>query len=924
METLDIHSCQAGKEVTEKREMCLGVPFGTLPDRSFRQVRAAMATALDAEDKKEHIRSLPIPNVLAKGFNHSSRTHAMQYSELCKSFPGERILLREAENARIQDQRYHIWTGAAGWGGRNGNISSNPGREKIEPNQINGWRHLRLVGPQEALGLLRLGGNHGWESRPLQQSMVIEAITGARDALFIQSCGGGKSSIAWIFQVYAIAVSLARLDDSMRHSALLRLLQQQVQEGARNCQELATTILADDAVIKLFEFAKKDPTPPPKYLVSLVLVPTEVLKRSAIQECNRTNLMKARELKAQNLEEISNAIRARETVEVSTDIPDGFHVLVLTTAFAITPIARQRLEEFCESGMISAIIYDEVDSVLLDRSWRNDAIQASRILRGMVPIYGLTGTLQNCLVEELGHALNSRLGRQSTETGFAAQSPLANEVTGDTLAELQADWVARHGIQREVCTIPGHIRHSVINIRESMSPDLLCTCVAELAVILLKQGKKAIQIVLPSRSLVDTMKSKMDVVNMQSLPARPLILALKSGDNTLEFAKDWMAETDNGQKMVAVTTTAGSRGTNCGICDCVILYNLNYGLQLAIQSAHRAGRKGQSSDVIFLKSKNWNNVAARNDSVDNFKHVSLAAANVNTADPAVKKALSRESLKCYLSATRCRRLILHEEMDDGSIATLTPTVFGSCCDVCDPNWASQLYSYWEDASKKNESRGGDRIMDEEAEQTVLEEQQTQRRLQRNEEQELLAFFTSTNHPYRCYWHDFLHANPNESPGSDVRCRHDLLRFFGNTMFTLEKVTQFHVCHVCGDYTTVCLREGCFGAKLSGHCVFSCCGISRALLTGFPHANYCPGSRTWMLLLWALRSGAGHARVQSWFSSRNGGDIPDRTPFSWEDEYDENIGAARVCWGLAMEWISIHENNTDLWKAIFETSRVRNP
>jgi hypothetical protein len=112
-------------------------------------------------------------------------------------------------------------------------------------------------------------------------------------------CGGGKSFCLWALPGYAFAVNLVTsgLDSAGKEDRLSKRLKKCGRTG-ETTEFLAKQILLDPSVLKLLAFAEKDSDPPPPSLITIVIVPTNVLADGLEKDIGVLHVARGKAVKA--------------------------------------------------------------------------------------------------------------------------------------------------------------------------------------------------------------------------------------------------------------------------------------------------------------------------------------------------------------------------------------------------------------------------------------------------------------------------------------------------------------------------------------------------------------------------------------------------------------------------------------------------
>jgi hypothetical protein len=888
--------------IPEARENSLGVPSNSLGEAIYRQCRAALLAEMSMTEEKNSIPRV-IPRHAATAMGHSQKTHEGEYMELSDVFPDRcQISKSQASNELLLDMQHHEWLGDSGWLSRAGNHSATLSGETGSPLDLPPWRLFRVPDEFESLGILRFGGSINFLPRPIQVLQVRENISATRDTLTVLPCGGGKSVELWILPAYALLCHISALDEGGQIDFITKHLVA-LRENTKDdlARALAASILQDTAVQKAIAFAKADVSEKPsRNLINVVFVPTIPLKESLLAELNALHLIRAEDWNSDTRSRVKSAMASRLKGGVQKGHSSNFQILVCTSQFGCGDESREDLEKYMKEGQVGKLFADECDAAVVDRNWREDMIRFGKVKRIMVPMGGLSGTVSMDLQKETLICLSSRAGRQTIEARIKASTVSSQGLTG---TDVQNELIDSYGIIRAKCSIPPHLRHAVLKVKgerfslETWLCSLICT-------LFRREGKRAIQVILPTRHCVDVMKIQMkSYLETNQNNSNIKVLSFQGGDDAQSFNASWTSTPKEGDLLLAFTTTAAARGVNAPLCDCVLLINLEYGLSMAVQGAHRAGRRGQASDVIFVDAKGTSlSGRKRSREDDDVFRSNLEAANVNIHDPAVSRALSNVPLQKYITSNTCRRLLLHQEMDNGSKASLVEATNG-CCDLCDNTWAKKLQSY-SDAAMSEAKEATDGSTDNnpaqhEARTIQHIEQQT---LNREVEDAVVRFFKTQRD--RSTWRNYS----NDMEGA---CDFELGTFLGASPTSQAPAK---ICPDCGDYRSGCDRHGCCSKDaVWGQLMRKNCAVSRDILDN-SDSNQGILNRPILLkglFFFALRHEEGYASAKAHYI---GSDYPPRIPFSWDDN-PGTVSERSNGFAAAVKWASIPNNNISFWDAV---------
>jgi superfamily II DNA helicase RecQ len=682
---------------------------------------------------------------------------------------------------------------------------------------------------------------------------------------------------------------------------------------AKNPDEFphAADILNDSDVQKVLALAKSDPRDlSSKPRICVVLVPTVALSEGMLNDLNDLHLVRAVRWQNSNHQHIVGQIEGQILAQ-------NLEVLILTTAYAAQRGNAEILSQLFQQDDAYQLVVDEAHTIVTD-TYRHDIGKTYLISRHGKPLYGLTGTLQKALTDEVRHCMAFSAGRVSQYS-----HDVANNVTAPTSLseydrrELTDKWLQSHGIIRPRFTVPHNVHHHVVDIGNITNID--ATFYQQVAEFVWWGVEfeiwKCVQIIVPRREDANGLHKAME----KKFPDTT-ILKMVSGEVTRQDLESWQ---DPDTTCHLVSTTCGTLGLNNTRCNAVINCMTYFGVQSLVQAASRSGREGQTSISVFLHAKNRWNMSLRDD--EEFRTMAYKAHGINVHRPGVYSCLSYSSMKEFLNTTGCRMVSLHKAMDGES----PESGITECrCDNC--SQGNQMGQLWSNAvglvrdSQPIDEVEGDDVYWDEMDSDVHMETQDQVRNNRMSLESTMDDWISIigRNNTNCVWHHLHDVHIGIRDNGQVLqsrdCRHPLMRLLGHE----NKHDWF--CYECGDAGSKanpqCDRLGScqYKSMERNHITANCnkCWYVRCPRQD-SRRDECPQVRLRALAIWALRSEEGYHCVQAKYNGSV--PLPSRIPFHHEIDdlgitQQQNIRN----WKHAQVWLlSSEQINLNFWKAVKE-------
>lgn len=218
-ETMIVNDIDADSIFIEMFNACCGVEGKTITAAMHRQLKAALATALDLHTSNP---TAFLASGVAGGFNHTVQTHKIHCTS--QFFTGsDNLPLDDVQILARCSRTHHQWMGLDGVEHDSGPDVDVRGVALVRPD--NRWRFARLLNRDLAIGFMRLCG-YGLRStiRAHQASTFIEAMSSFRDSINAFGCGSGKTCAFWAMPACSFATSLAMTPLELQKARLLKRL----------------------------------------------------------------------------------------------------------------------------------------------------------------------------------------------------------------------------------------------------------------------------------------------------------------------------------------------------------------------------------------------------------------------------------------------------------------------------------------------------------------------------------------------------------------------------------------------------------------------------------------------------------------------------------------------------------------------------
>lgn len=910
---------QLSKAVDANRRLTLCVEG--LTGQNWRKLFAAVAAIACPE------LAPGVDRLAARAFNHQLNTHNMSYLET--KIEGKFVLsIPDVQRAMMLDISAGIYVGIEGFGLRPGDVTLNESKSVLrKPQILDDWRRFRGFSSSEAVGLLKLIASIKYQARGEDQRwLVAESCSGARDTTMVYRCGTGKTAAHYSLPGFSLACVLANTDEKQLSRKLCELLANGPSSNGGNQEELARKILSDTDVQALLNLAKTDEYPPPASLFNFVVVPYRATRESLVSDLNNTNLISTLSWHSGTFEQGAQAIN--RAIELSNGSPFStgtYQVLVLTAAFAVSERVKPLIEKANMSGVVGYMGLDECHLALTNVDFSTELTRIRQIRRGPTPINCTTGTLQNGLNVAMSRCIGSleSYNRSYTRTAVSRYLPSPEISDPRKVLEDKETYRSSNGLWRSATTIPAHLAHSVLEV-DKIEPsgsflaqlhkfaESMCgNCVGS------ADGDGRILILCGTREMAVELYEH---VERKKKEVAILLGGMESSEIEL-FHRKWT----HGTVKLGIATTSGTVSLNNVDCEIVIHVNLIFGMQVYMQGANRAGRRGQRALSVFMYARGTTfqpslfvdeELAARN--------LSYQAMGIDTRNEEFAEAISVGAMKKFVyreqGAPLCRRQRLGHIMDgdgfpapEGDEVIIEGRKWKWCCDQCSPSLSGLIRRTWHQCRAAESEpapahsprspigQPTNRPFVRAPPRTLFQQRETPadaaRRVESSELDALGQFLslqsTSRTIPLRshstcCIWHPntVMHSEIKEKVWDHAPCKKAFCEFIG------VQSPNGSFCFKCGDAFVSGHGIKCKFAIPWSNVTCNSCKVNKSIRQCDRYN--CPNDRIFGLILWAMRSESGHEATKAEFNRiRVGGflEYPKRLPLGAAFSQD-NIDLAK--------------------------------
>jgi superfamily II DNA helicase RecQ len=863
---------------------------------------------------------------VAAVFGHTTRTHDLYYLQTFVAPGGGKYSIQRAHTEFFLDTALHLRLGISGIEFSPQNILASLSLATRLSSPLPAWRLVYRMLPEDALdGLVELGRTEvGAVMREAQKRMSSYFLNPVRDSLHVVACGGGKSIALWMRAVYSFACELARSDN--KQLLLASRLESSPLFDRDESSQRAAELLASEKVASLLQYCLRDTSFPPSNLVTLVLVPTKVLRTQHVRDLKGRGIIRSKYWTKETHSEISAKL---------TDIIRGGPNGTADVDAIVTTLQRLKNSEVIslvndafKNQIFGELVVDEAHDILESAGWKDDVRVLNRVFRYGAPTHALTGSLQKVLEPELALLCQYGVGRTSIAAEIASRSviwPQQDHHSAEQETQVQ-EWKQKLGINRDEHTIPKNVAHGVLSIKKA---SLSSPFFDEFGRILQEwhnDGRATCtHVICPTRDSVQVAKESIQAA-FQGIGR---VISLVGGEETNEYVEAWCE--GNEDIVVAVTTTVATLGLNNPRCDAVFSIGTYFGPQLYVQGANRGGRAGQDSRSIFVHIQDWWAQVAQRE-LSSSQLYFYQANGIDIGNPRIREALEPEAMKSFLVTNSCRLRAL-ELLMDGSDSQ------EDCgkCDVCntalqewineekvrlesvDTNQASQQQLQ----DQNNQELQAMLINEQVAQQVQAAEAQAGEQALQNAFADIRNFLLGGNNEQlqqQCFWHG-LDCPPHlpvhefdrvffEDSGMCVR--HFMRYFLQVPDHWLSNRPPIMICFRCGDkYQPSCptcnkelhQEEGLCRCFIFGRCT-----------------EICTRDKARGLVIWALRSRDGYDRLNRHYAvhgALGGQPLPQRVLFVHEyggvNPYAQSN--TKTGWKKACVWLKERKTNAQFWMAV---------